>query len=126
MDNKLLRRLIDIAGRVCLSAVFVIAIPAKLTGFPSVVNAIVARGIPQPLAGFLLVVAIACLITGSGLLIFGKNQKIGASLLLTFIIPTTLIFHLFPLQLSALLMNLGLIGGLTLALTRPKLPDGEW
>ncbi len=115
----------DFLGRLCLSAVFVVAVPSKIAKFSSVVSSISEKGIPEALAPFLLVAAIACLIVGSVLLIFGKNQKLGASLLLIFLVPTTLIFHAFPFQPKALFMNLGLIGGLTLALTRPQYIEGD-
>jgi len=111
---------VDFLGRLCLSAVFVVAVPSKITKFSSVVETISGQGVPAPLAPFLLFAAIACLVVGSVLLIFGKSQKLGASLLLIFLVPTTIIFHAFPFQPKALFMNLGLIGGLTLALTRPK------
>lgn len=50
---------------------------------------------PEPLAGFLLACAIAVLILGSILFVFGSNTRLGASLLLLFLVPTTLIFHTF-------------------------------
>ena len=116
---------VDFLGRLCLSAVFVVAVPSKIIKFSSVVSSISEKGIPEPLAPFLLLAAIACLIVGSVLLIFGKNQKLGASLLLIFLVPTTIIFHAFPFQPKALFMNLGLIGGLSLTLTRPKYIEGD-
>ena len=125
MNQKLVRRSVDLIGRFCLAAVFVIAVPVKITKFSSVVGAIVSRGIPEPLSVLLLVAAIACLVVGPVLLLIGKKQKIGAALLLTFLVPTTIIFHLFPFQSQAVFMNLGLIGGLTLALTRPDLTEGD-
>ena len=115
----------DFLGRLCLSAVFVVAVPSKITKFSSVVEAISGQGIPPALAPFLLLAAIACLVVGSALLLFGKNQKLGASLLLIFLVPTTIIFHAFPFQPKALFMNLGLIGGLTLAFTRSKFIERE-
>ena len=65
--------------------------------------------------------AIICLSLGSGFFIFGQNQKIGSAFLLLFLIPTTIIFHVFPFHQRAVLMNLGLIGGLLItALREPK------
>jgi uncharacterized membrane protein YphA (DoxX/SURF4 family) len=55
---------------------------------------------------------------GSGFFIFGKNQKIGSIFLLFFLIPTTLIFHIFPFHQKAVLMNLGLMGGLIITALR--------
>tara|TARA_B100000700_G_C14751795_1_gene717901 strand:- start:77 stop:457 length:381 start_codon:yes stop_codon:yes gene_type:complete len=113
------RRRFDFLGRLCLATTFAIAIPPKILDFQSVANSISKQGIPEPLAAFLLVIAIACLIGGVGFLLFGKDQRIGASLLLVFLVPTTLIMHFFPFQSLAVFMNLGLIGGLIIALTRP-------
>jgi len=65
--------------------------------------------------------AIICLILGSGFFIFGENQKIGSGFLLLFIIPTTIIFHVFPFHQKAVLFNLALIGGLIItAIREPK------
>ena len=62
--------------------------------------------------------AIICLILGSGFFIFGENQKIGSIFLLLFLIPTTIIFHIFPFHHKAVLMNLGLMGGLIITALR--------
>ena len=51
------------------------------------------------------------------LLVFGSITVLGASLLLLFLVPTTLIFHTFPVD-SGFAMNLALIGALILAITR--------
>lgn len=110
-------RVLDFLGRLFLAAVFVNALPGKLTDFSSNVGFIASKGIPEPLANVLLCVAILLLIAGSILLVFGGNTILGASLLLLFLVPTTLIFHTFPID-SGFYMNLALIGGLILALTR--------
>lgn len=120
MSPSLKHKSLDLMARVCLAAIFVISVPVKLSNFASVVNSIVGRGIPEPIAIFLLIAAIACIAVGSFLLILGKNQAFGAALLLIFLVPTTIIFHLFPFQLQRVFMNLGLIGGLTLVLTRER------
>jgi len=80
-----------------------------------------SKGIPEPISSILLVGAIICLILGSGFFIFGENQKIGSVFLLLFIIPTTIIFHVFPFHQRAVFMNLALIGGLIItAIRKPK------
>ena len=62
-----------------------------------------------------------CLIFDSEFFIFGENQKIGSVFLLLFIIPTTIIFHVFPFHQRAVFINLGLMGGLIIAAIRePK------
>lgn len=108
----------DFIGKAGLVAIFVKAVPGKITGFSSTANLIATKGIPEPLAIFLLVCAIAILIIGSVLLVFGRDTKIGASLLLIFLVPTTLIFHTLPPD-RGLITNLTLIGALLLAITRP-------
>ena len=111
------KRVIDFLGRAAISAVFVNAVPGKITDFPGNTAFIASKGIPEPLANILLFAAILVLIAGSILLVFGSNTKLGASLLLIFLVPTTLIFHTFPID-SGFYMNLSLIGALILAITR--------
>ncbi len=49
------------------------------------------------------------------------RKKIGSVFLLLFLIPTTIIFHVFQFHQRAVFMNLGLIGGLIIAAIRePK------
>ena len=108
---------LDFFGRLCLAAVFVNALPGKFSGFQATAAAIASKGIAEPLAGVLLVAAIMVLIAGSLLFVFGSNTRLGASLLLVFLVPTTLIFHTVPID-PAFFMNLALIGALILAITR--------
>ena len=110
-------KVLDFVGRAFVTFLFAQAIPAKLTGFSSTVDFIASRGIPEPLAAVLLLAAIVVLIAGSLLFVFGSNTRLGASLLLVFLVPTTLIFHTFPLD-AGFVSNLAVIGALILALTR--------
>ena len=111
-------RALDFLGRVCLAAVFVNAAPGKITDFAGNAARIASKGIPEPLANILLLAAILVLIAGSILLVFGGDTILGASLLLVFLVPTTLIFHTVPFETVPFLMNLALIGALILAITR--------
>ena len=112
---------IMLLARVAISAIFVSAIPGKITGFGRTVEYISSKGISDPIASILLVGAIICLTLGSGFFIFGGNQKIGSAFLLLFLIPTTIIFHVFPFHQRAVFMNLALIGGLIItAIREPK------
>lgn len=120
MDFPKTNQSIDFLGRLCLATTFAIAIPPKILSFSLVVNTISNKGIPSTMASFLLIAAIACLIGGVGFLLFEKYERVGASLLLVFLVPTTLIMHFFPFQSLAVFMNLGLIGGLLLTLTRSR------
>ena len=116
--NKSIKSFLDFFSRVSISAIFISAIPSKLNGFERTVEYISSKGIPDPISSILLVGAIICLILGSGFFIFGENQKIGSIFLLLFLIPTTIIFHIFPFHHKAVLMNLGLMGGLIITALR--------
>ena len=118
LRNKSIKSFLDFFSRVAISAIFISAIPSKINDFERTVDYISSKGFPDPIASFLLVAAIICLILGSGFFIFGENQKIGSVFLLIFLIPTTIIFHLFPLDQRAVLINLGLIGGLIISALR--------
>ena len=110
----------NLIGRILISAIFIYAIPGKIINFEQTIEVISNKNIPPTLASFLLIVAIICLIFGSILFISGFKQKLGAYLLLIFIVPTTFIFHFSPFQTKAILMNAGLIGGLILGLNNIK------
>ena len=118
LRNKSIKSFLDFFSRVSISAIFIAAIPGKLNGFERTVEYISSKGIPDPISSILLVGAIICLILGSGFFIFGENQKIGSIFLLLFLIPTTIIFHIFPFHQRAVLMNLGLMGGLIITALR--------
>ena len=116
--QKKFKTFLDFIARLSLSSIFIYAIPGKITGFVKTVEYISSKGIPNQISSILLVGAIICLTLGSGFFIFGGNQKIGSVFLLLFLIPTTLIFHVFPLNEKALFINLGLIGGLLISSLR--------
>ena len=118
LKNKNIKSFLDFFAKVSISAIFISAIPSKITNFERTVEYISSKGIPDPISSILLVGAIICLILGSGFFIFGDNQEIGSVFLLLFLIPTTIIFHVFPFHERALFMNLGLIGGLIIAAIR--------
>ena len=116
--NKGIKSVLDFLSRLAISAIFISAIPGKINGFNNTVEYISSKGIPDPISSILLVGAIICLILGSGFFIFGENQKIGSVFLLLFLIPTTIIFHVFPFHQKAVFINLGLIGGLVITALR--------
>ena len=112
---------LDFLAKILLSAIFVNAIPSKIANFGSQAQYITSRGVPEPLSNLLLIAATALLITGSILLIFSNKTKLACSLLLIFLVPTTIIFHLVPLQLMAISRNLSLIGGLLIAIDKANI-----
>tara|TARA_B100000700_G_scaffold207510_1_gene228005 strand:- start:5 stop:406 length:402 start_codon:yes stop_codon:yes gene_type:complete len=110
----------NLIGRTLISAIFIYAIPGKIINFEQTVAVISNKNINPTIAAFLLVLAIICLIFGSILFITGFRQKLGAYLLLIFIVPTTFIFHFSPFQIKSLLMNAGLFVGLVIGLNNVK------
>ena len=110
----------NLIGRILISAIFIYAIPGKIVDFERTVEVISNKNIPSSLAPFLLISAIVCLTFGSILFISGFKQKLGAYLLIIFIVPTTFIFHFYPFQVKSVLMNSALIGVLLLGLNNVK------
>ncbi len=111
--------LLDGIARVLLCLVFLHALIGKLTGFAGVAGMIAGRGIP--LAPVLLAAAVALMAVGSVLVISGYRARLGAILLLLFLVPTTLLFHndvADPQERIALLKNLSIMGGLLLVAER--------
>ncbi len=113
-------RILRFVGRLFLASTFAIAVPPKIVKYPYVLNSIVARGIPESYANLLLISAICILVIGSVSVIFIQESIIGPLLLLVFLVPTTIIFHLNPFQSHPFFMNMGLIGGLLLALANSR------
>lgn len=113
-------RLVDGIARVLIALVFLHALFGKLTGFGAVAGRIAAKGLPFP--SVLLGAAVVLLAAGSALLVSGWRQRLGAVLLLAFLIPTTVIFHGEvgdPLQRIQFLKNVAIIGALVLVANRP-------
>lgn len=102
-------------ARVLLCLVFIHAVIGKLTGFAGPAAAIAAKGLP--LAPVLLVAAIGLMAVGSALVISGWRSRLGAILLLVFLVPTTLLFHGDVADTGEriqLFKNLAIMGGLLL------------
>jgi putative oxidoreductase len=110
---------LDPLGRLLLCLVFVQAVLSKVTGFEAVATMIEGRGLP--LAAVLLAAAMALMAAGSILVISGLRPRLGALLLLAFLVPTTLLFHselADPQQRIQLFKNLAIMGGLLLVVDR--------
>jgi putative oxidoreductase len=84
-------RLVDGIARVLLGLIFLHALLGKLTGFGAVAEKISEKGLP--FAPLLLAAAVVLLAVGSVLVVTGWRSRIGAILLLIFLIPTSFIFH---------------------------------
>ncbi len=113
--------LLNRIARVLLCLVFIQAVIGKLMGFAGPAAAIAAKGLP--LAPVLLVAAIVLMAAGSVLVISGWRSRLGALLLLVFLVPTTLLFHgdvSDSGERIQLLKNLAIVGGLLLVVDQDR------
>ena len=83
--------LLNRIARVLLCLVFINAVIGKFAGFTDTADAIAAKGLPM--AAALVVASMLLMAAGSALVISGWRSRLGAALLLIFLIPTTLLFH---------------------------------
>lgn len=107
---------LPLAARVCLAAIFISAGIQHLLNFSGFVETV---GQMLPLAPLLAAATVIFQLLGAALVLLGYQVKVGAALLIVFLIPASLLFHNFiadPSQLNAFLKNLGLIGGLLLVI----------
>ncbi len=78
----------------------------------------------MPWSALLLGIATLCQLSGGLFVLLGMREKLGASLLILFLVPTTIICHAFwfldgtarELQTIMFLKNLAILGGLLLIL----------
>lgn len=102
------------AARICLALIFLKAGIDHWINFSSFA-AYIAKSLP--LAPVLAIGTIVFQLLGGISLVLGYQIKLGALLLIIFLIPATLVFHNFvadPTQLNSFLKNVGLMGGLLL------------
>ena len=109
---------LNFLGRLFLSAMFIVNIPPKILDFSNWAKEIADQGFPLFLSQIFLVAATFLLAVGSFLMIFTKKIKLGCSLLLIHLIPTTAIFHVVNFEPGHLIWNISLIGGLFLAIDK--------
>ena len=105
---------LPLAARIFLALIFLNSGINHLIGFSGFVPTIANKGLPIPQV--LAVGAIVFLLLGSISLILGYKAKIGALLLILFLVPTTLLFHPPASDLTGFLKNLSLVGGLMMVM----------
>lgn len=117
-----IERYAPLAGRILLSLIFLLSGIGKIGNFAGTAGYMAAKG--MPLVPLLLLGAIAFEIGGGLSLLVGYKARLGALLLIVFLVPTTVIFHNFlaaqgperEMQMVNFLKNLGILGGLSLVL----------
>ena len=111
-----------LAGRILLSAIFLTSGVSHILNWRDIVGRMESAEVPLP--NLLLVLAIVCLLLGGLSVLIGLRARLGAVLLILFLIPTTLIFHGgwtsgssgATDQMLHYMKNLGILGGLLMVL----------
>lgn len=104
-------------ARTLLGLIFVVSGANKIAGFEGTQQYMAEYGLP--VTGLLLVGAILVEVAGGLSIILGYGARIGAAVLILFLIPATLIFHTDFSQQTQVVMflkNLSIMGGLLLVL----------
>jgi putative oxidoreductase len=121
---------LSLLGRLMLCTIFLLsAIGNKIPNFNSVANYMASEGVPLPQV--MLTGAIVFLIAGSLSVILGYRARIGATLLLIFLVLATYYFHDFwtlpPDQqqgeMIQFMKNLGLAGAMVMTIANGS---GAW
>jgi putative oxidoreductase len=120
MQNSRIRgddmRYLAFAGRQLFSVIFIIASAGHFT--PATIALAAQQGVPM--AGLLVPVSGLIALAGGLSLLFGYRARLGACLLVLFLVPVTLTIHnfwavtdpmMFQIQLTMFVRNLFLIGG---------------
>ncbi|MEW5807110.1 MAG: DoxX family protein [Acidobacteriota bacterium] len=117
--------ILNLVGRILISIIFLSSGIGKIFQFSGTRQYMASHGIPA--VGLFLLGAIFLEIVGGLSLLLGCASRVGAFLLIVFLIPTTLIFHLNwsdQMQLIQFMKNLAILGGLFLILTHGSMKYG--
>jgi len=120
--NDTTRNTILLIGRILIALIFIMSGIHKITAFAGTAEQIAGKGLPLP--QLLTVGAIVFELGGGLLLVFGLKCRVGALLLILFLIPTTVFFHNFwafegkemQKQMIGFMKNLSIMGGLAILL----------
>ena len=107
------KKYIPLIGRAFLAAIFLKAGVSNALGFQGIVEMMTQRGLPFP--PLLLFGNIFCTLVGGISILLGYKARLGAILLILFLIPTTFVFHnpfVDPNNLNYFLKNFGLVGSM--------------
>ncbi len=106
--------ILNILARFLVSLIFIMSGFGKITDFAGTSQFMEMKGFPMP--DFFLIGAIFLEFVGGMLLLVGFRARIAATLLIVFLIPATLIFHVSGIpeqsQIVETLKNLAILGAL--------------
>jgi putative oxidoreductase len=108
-----MKDIVLLVGRVLIVPIFWVAIYDDITGFARQMAGMAQHG--MPFTGFLLICAIILTLLGALFILLGLWTRLGIAMLIIFLIPASLIFHLNWATSGALIQfskNIAIIGGL--------------
>lgn len=111
----------DLAGRILISAMFLIAGLAKVTAYAGTLGYMQSQGVP----GVLLPLVIALEVLGAIAIVVGYRTRIVAALMAAFTVVAAVVFHGGGDQMQKMLFmkNIAIAGGFLLLVARGA---GEW
>lgn len=109
-------------GRVLLSLIFILSSFNKMMNFSTTAEEMTSEGVPA--SGLILVIATAMELVGGLMVLLGWKGRVGAVVLLLFLIPVTFVYHDFwtyegqerQMQMINFIKNMSIMGGLTFLL----------
>lgn len=109
---------VPLAGRLALSAIFLLSAAGKITSWDGTAGYMASKG--MPLVPFFLASAIVVELLGGLSVLLGYKARWGALALVGFLIPVSLIFHNFwafdgmqrQMEMIGFLKNVAIAGGL--------------
>jgi putative oxidoreductase len=120
--NRSIQGVVAVIGRILLCTIFLMsAVGNKIPHFSGVAGSMASEGVPAP--QFMLVGAIVFLIAGSLSVVLGYKGRLGAALLLVFLVLATYFYHDFwtlkdphaqQEQMIQFMKNLSMMGAMLL------------
>jgi putative oxidoreductase len=128
--NSIAAGIVNVVGRVLLTGIFLMsAFANKIPNFEQTVSTMKAEGVPIP--NIMLAGAIAFLVAGGLMVLLGFRTRVGATLLLIFLILATYYFHDFwtmsgsekQTEMINFMKNSSLMGAMLILISRGS---GPW
>ncbi len=112
-----------LVGRILLALIFLKSGIGKIGGFAATAGYMSSKGLPM--VDVLLTITIVIELAASAMIIVGFKARLGATALLLWMIPVTVIFHNFwavPAEINMFMKNLAIMGGLLLIMANGSGP----
>ena len=121
--QKTINQFGPLVGRILLALIFLKSGIGKIGGFTGTAGYMASKGLPM--VEVLLAITIVIELAASAMIIAGFKARLGATALLLWMIPVTVIFHNFwavPGEINMFMKNLAIMGGLLLIMAHGSGP----